>query len=68
MKLKTKITRGVVYQLSRLGQWLGACLSLSTGAKLGKYVASAAFYLLRKERQKALRSLQRIITPEEYHG
>ncbi len=58
MKLKTKITRGVVYQLSRLGQKLADCLSLSAGVKLGKYLAGVAFYLLGQERQKTLRSLQ----------
>ncbi len=58
MKLKKRITRGFVYQLSRLGQKLADCLSVSAGIKLGNYLAGKAFYLLGKERRKTLRSLQ----------
>lgn len=58
MKLKKRITRGAVFKLLQFGQSLANSLSLKTGIKLGKCLASIPFYLLTKEREKTLRSLQ----------
>ncbi len=71
MKLKKRITRGFIYKLSCFGQAIAGSMSLQTGIKLGRYVAGKAFYLLGKEREKTLRSLQLALgdqkTPPELH-
>lgn len=65
MRLKKRITRGFVSQLSCLMQKLAGYLSLPMGIKLGSYLAGKAFYLLGKERQKTLHSLELALGKEK---